>query len=53
MLRGLPPELDEFGPMVVVMLPAAPWRAKSLLWAPLFEPSSAAAILARMEPDTS
>ncbi len=52
MLCGLLPELNEFRPVVVVMPPAALWRAEALLKAPLFEPASAAAILARMKPDT-
>ena len=52
MLRGFLPKLDEFGPTFVVMLPTAGWGAESLLKAPLFEPPSAAAILARMKPNT-
>ena len=52
MFCGLLPEFNEFRPVVVVMPPAALWRAESLLEAPLFEPPSASAILARMEPDT-
>lgn len=52
MFRSLCPEFDKFCPMLVVMPPATGWGAEPLLKAPLFEPPSAAAILARMEPDT-
>ncbi len=52
MFCGLPTEFNEFRPVVVVMSPAARWRAESLLKAPLFEPPSAMAIFAHVEPDT-
>ena len=52
MLCGLLPEFNKLCPVVVVMSPAAAGRAEPLLETPLLEPPSAAAILARMEPDT-
>lgn len=52
MFYGLLPEFDKLCPVVVVMSPTAARGAEPLLRAPLLEPPSAPAILARMKPDT-